>query len=600
MARRTFGWVQNPGKLSNLKKVVSVFKLNSKYNIWLREVRLPLLKKYNLICDEDYENFQRVLAEKNIVVEYASLKGRGVGNNGRSSAICTGIIQAVIDGQREQTYIAQDGTSINIKKPYTDDWSAEGFLRWAISCGLLNYDRENDNCFLSDIGSLLADTQDSSVEEKDIFTKALLSYPPVCRVLNILSDGKGYTKFELGKQLGFYGELGFTSIPQNIYIYDYNMANISERNKIRSNEEGDSDKYARGIASWCSQMGWVTSKSTNITEEYKDVNYTASYTARLQKYFKTREGEKAIKKSIGNSSNAKIPKIVLYEMLASNKVPDADFLRYKRANIIKAILNAEKTLQQIKNALEGVNIETTESSIVDDIIGLKRIGINIREHDKKYRITDKIKGLKIPTAISISKTDITQLKEKIRENLKTVDHKYLVLVDLAYSDASTKGKKNADAREFEIQTAELFTRELNFSGMRLGDANRPDVIISYEDFGAIIDNKSYKDGFNIDRKCADEMSRYINENTRRVPGIPKNEWWKNFDIKVHTFYFLFITSFLKGNFKSQLDYISKSQSDIQGGAVSVDNLLYIAEKLKSGVIRYEDFFKLFVNEDIIV
>lgn len=44
MARRTFGWVQNPGKLSNLKKVVSVFKLNSKYNIWLREVRLPLLK----------------------------------------------------------------------------------------------------------------------------------------------------------------------------------------------------------------------------------------------------------------------------------------------------------------------------------------------------------------------------------------------------------------------------------------------------------------------------------------------------------------------------------------------------------------------------
>ena len=61
-----------------------------------------------------------------------------------------------------------------------------------------------------------------------------------------------------------------------------------------------------------------------------------------------------------------------------------------------------------------------------------------------------------------------------------MDHKYLVLVDLAYSDASTKGKKNADAREFEIQTAELFTRELNFSGMRLGDANRPDVIISYE------------------------------------------------------------------------------------------------------------------------
>lgn len=596
MAKRTFGWVQNPGKLSNLKKVVSVFKSNSKYNIWLREERLPFLKKYNLINEDDYSKFQKILAEDNIVVDYMLLKGKGVSNGNRANAMCSGIIQAVIDGQKDKTYIDTNGNSITVKKPYTDDWSAEGFLRWAISCGLLNYDGEKDNCYLSEIGSQLADTQDDSISEKEIFTKALLSYPPVCRVLSILSDGKEYTKFELGRQLGFYGELGFTSIPQNIYVYDYSVASVSERSKIRSNEEGDSDKYARGIASWCAQMGWVSSKSTNITERYKDVDYTV----KLQKYFITREGEKALKKSVGNSSNAKIPKIVLYEMLASNKTPDADFLRYERANIIKSISNTEKSLKQIQDSLRGSNIEVTESSIADDIIGLEQIGINIRERNGKYKITDKITGLKIPVMTSVSKTDITQLKEKIREELKTVDHKYLVLVDLAYSDSSTKGQKNADAREFEIQTAELFTKELNFSGMRLGDANRPDVIISHEKHGTIIDNKSYKDGFNIDKKCADEMSRYINENTRRVPGVPKNEWWKNFDVKVHTFYFLFITSFLKGNFKSQLEYISKSQSDIQGGAVSVDNLLYIAEKLKSGVMQYEEFFRLFSNNEIVV
>ena len=78
---------------------------------------------------------------------------------------------------------------------------------------------------------------------------------------------------------------------------------------------------------------------------------------------------------------------------------------------------------------------------LDDIIGLEQIGINIRERNGKYKITDKITGLKIPVMTSVIKTDITQLKEKIREELKTVDHKYLVLVDLAYSDSSTKGLK---------------------------------------------------------------------------------------------------------------------------------------------------------------
>ena len=92
--------------------------------------------------------------------------------------------------------------------------------------------------------------------------------------------------------------------------------------------------------------------------------------------------------------------------------------------------------------------------------------------------------------------------------MKVLDHKYLVLIDLAYSDASTKSKKNADAKEFEIQTAGLFVDELGFNGKRLGESNRPDVIINYGTYGTIIDNKSYKDGFNIDQHCRDEMSRY--------------------------------------------------------------------------------------------
>lgn len=596
MAKRTFGWVQNPGKLSNLKKVVSVFKPNSYHNTWLKEVRLPLLHNYQLISKENYRLYIDILSKEEIVVDYNTLKGKGAGNEGRANAICSGLVQAVIDGQQEKTYIDNTGQLITIKKPYTDDWSAEGFIRWAISCGFLIYDSKNDSCTISELGKQLADTIDESAEEKEVLTKALLSYPPVCRVLSLLSDGRGYTKFEIGKNLGFYGELGFTSIPQNIYVYDYNTAVGRERAKVRSNEEGDSDKYARGIASWCTQMGWIDSKNEIVTESYRGTDYEA----KLQKYYITRNGEKALKRSVGNSSNAKIPKIVLFEMLASNKATDADYLRIERANIIKSITNNEKSLSQIQDALKAEKIEVSESTIADDILGLTQIGLNIRERNGKYKITDKIEGLIIPSTHSVMKADITQLKEDIREHLNAVDHKYLVLVDLAYSDASSKGKKNADAREFEIQTAELFTKELSFGGMRLGDANRPDVIIYHERFGTIIDNKSYKDGFNIDKKCADEMSRYINENARRIPELPKNEWWKNFDVKVDSFTFLFITSFLKGNFKSQLEYISKSQENIKGGAISVDSLLYLAEKIKSGVMQNEELFDLFCNDEITI
>lgn len=594
MAKRTFGWVQNPGKLSNLKIVVSLFEKDSKYNTWIRDNRLPFLKKNSLISDENYISFMNELSNDEISIQYVLLKGQGAGNAGRANAICSGIVQAAIDGQQPRTFIDDEGKEFTIKKPYTDNWSAEGFLRWAISCGFLNYDRNTDTCSISDMGRLLANTEDGSNEEKEVFTKALLSYPPVCRILSLLSDGNGYTKFELGRKLGFYGELGFTSIPQNVYVFDYSTASATEKDKVKSNEEGDSDKYARGIASWCTQMGWVESKNEKVTETYRGKDYTV----RLQKYYITRCGEKALKRSVGNSSNAKIPKIVLFEMLASNKAVDAEYLRNERANIIKAITTGEKSLRQIQDVLKAERLDVTEASIADDILGLTQIGLNIRERNGKYKITDRITGLIIPSSSSVSKADITQLKETVRDHLKSVDHKYLVLIDLAYSDASSKGKKNADAREFEIQTAELFTKELSFNGMRLGDSNRPDVIISHDNYGTIIDNKSYKDGFNIDRKCADEMSRYINENARRIPGLPKNEWWKNFDAKVDTFTFLFVTSFLKGNYEAQLEYISKSQNNIPGGAIAVDNLLYLAERLKSGNIRNVDFYNMFENHEI--
>lgn len=554
-----------------------------------------MLLQYKLISDDDYHAFIAELGKSTVMIDYSMLKGKGSGTGRRKDALCTGIIQAVIDGQQNKTYTDAAGCSVTIKKPYTDDWTAEGFLRWAISCGLLEYINEDDKCRLTSLGEKLADSEEDSPQEAEALTEALLSYPPVVRILTLLSEKDDQTKFDLGAKLGFKGEMGFTSMPQEAYICDYCEASTrAEKEAVRANEEGDSDKYARGIASWCMQMGWVTASGKRITAVYR----RNTYSARLQTYSITRRGEKALIKARGNSSNPRIPRIVLFEMLASNKAPGAGYLRYLRACLLQS-LSTGKSLEQLQNSLKGYDLEVDTESIKDQIAGLISIGLEISCTNGKYKLSDKIVGLKIPARSECIKDDVNDMKDRVRSKLVNLDHKYLVLIDLAYSDAAARAKKNADAREFEIQTADLFTKELAFNGQRLGDSRKPDVIISYGTEGTIIDNKSYKDGFNISRSCADEMSRYINENNLRQKALNPNEWWKKFDSGVTSYTFLFITSRLKGKFAEQLEYISAANGGIKGAAIGVESLLYLSEGIKSGKITHADFYRSFNNNEMI-
>lgn len=579
--KRTFGWVQNPGDLKKLKKVVGIFKAGSAENLDLVSNKLPLLLTYGLISNDDYNDFIAELNKTDIEIDYSKLKGKGSGSRTRKDAICTGIIQAIIEAQQNKTYSDVAGNSITIKKPYTDDWTAEGFLRWAISCGLLEYVKDDDKCKITPLGEELANAPDNSPAETEALTKALLSYPPVIRILSLLEAQDEQTKFDLGSKLGFKGEMGFTSMPQDAYLCDYCEATTAgERTNVRSNEEGDSDKYARGIASWCMQMGWVESNQKDVTETYR----RKSYTAKLQTYSITRKGEKALIKARGNSSNPRLARVLMFEMLASNKVSSANYLRFVRACIIKALTSSDKSTDQLKKALKGYELDVDDTAIKDHIEGLISIGLEITENAGKYRLLDKIECLEIPARTECVKDNVVDIKDRVRNKLIHLDHKYLALIDLAYSDAASRAKKNADAREFEIQTADLFTKELSFNGQRLGDSRKPDVIISYGLDGTIVDNKSYKDGFNISRTCADEMSRYINENNLRQKSLNPNEWWKNFDSTITAYTFLFITSYLKGQFEDQLEYVSNANGGIKGAAIGVESLLYLSEGIKAGRI----------------
>lgn len=613
MVSRTFGWMQDCGDIKALKRIVQAFIKSSNVNKNLHDNKIPKLVPDR--CEKD--KMIKLLEQDIIEIPYNLLKGGGAGkkyqlsveenmkifglceesakkmtNNiaGRANAACSGIAQACLEAQRYfKTYVPDClQEEANIKKPYQSDWASEAFVKWAISLGLLDYNSDKDTCKISVLGKQYAESEDGSTKEKELLGNAYLAYPPVIRILSLLNSQGPLTKFQIGNQFGFIGEAGFTSISQEYFIF-YNNE-FPEKNS-KSNLEGTSDKYVRMICEWMSKLGWVK----NEVKEHTCIYSVKQYKEKLQTYEITELGKINLRMSYGYSRHPRVHKRVFCEMLAT-RITDGNYTQTKRATLLKYLSTSAHTINETLSYLKSKGFDELQSTIEDDIKGFEYIGLEVSHIGDKYKVNDTIDCLEIPKSVS-KKADIIQLKDYVGSKLNYIDHKYLALIDLAYSDADSKTAKNSDARDFEIQTANLLTKELNFTGERLGDSGKPDVIISYGTKGTIIDNKSYKNGFNVDGHCADEMNRYIEQNQERHAGVPANEWWKNFDSQVVDFTFLFITSFLKGNFKNNLEYISKMRR-IKGGAIGVDNLLYLAESIKSGKTSYDDFFKMFNNNEI--
>ncbi|MEY8353649.1 restriction endonuclease FokI C-terminal domain-containing protein [Lachnospiraceae bacterium 54-53] len=573
MADRTFGWVQEAYKLGNLKNVVSVFVPDSRINRLLRVDRIP-----RLISEKDgRDEFIRELGGTEISIPYTHLKGKGTpAGYTRSSAPCSGIIQAVLPGQR---------------KEYQSDWPADSFLRWAVSIGFLDYDRKEDVCSLSPLGRRYADAPEGSEEEGDALKRALLSYPPVCRVMSLLSEEGHLTKFEIGARLGFIGEAGFTSIPQSMILQGLSEAGTSEEKaRVLQDTEGTSDKYVRTICSWLMQMGWVNKVPKEVTVAQGNRIYSGTIP---QSYQLTLKGRTVLKHTRGVSKFPRIPKRVMWDMLAT-KVPDREYLRSRRTHIIKHLEGNCCSAEEIKEYLKGAGMEEEVCTILDDIRSLENIGLHVKKSGNTYRIMDEITGLELPeadTAAAPVKSGVSVCKDYLRSHMTHVDHKYLVLLDLGFDGGSD--------RDYEIQTGELLTAELDFKGARLGDSRKPDVCVYYGKDGLIIDNKAYGKGYSLPIKQADEMYRYIEENKERDERINPNKWWEIFDEEVTRYHFAFVSGAFTGGFKERLNNI-RMRSGICGAAVSSMNLLLLAEELKAGRLGYEECFALFDRSDEIV
>ena len=153
---------------------------------------------------------------------------------------------------------------------------------------------------ISDMGRKLVEAT-TKEEMNTILGEAYLSYPPVIRILNLLKEQGHSTKFELGKNLGFIGEAGFTSIPQNIWVASYcDETNPTEKSKIRSDEEGSSDKYARMICKWLCDIGWVKKTPKTVNEIYGEKHYSCKIG---QSYVITLKGLQNLKRSYGKSKS---------------------------------------------------------------------------------------------------------------------------------------------------------------------------------------------------------------------------------------------------------------------------------------------------------
>lgn len=568
MAERTLGWIQNPSSFENLKNVVSVFDKNTElYNEILNT------KLHSLVEDLDLRN--KLISEMRkepLEMDYVLLKGHGIkSGQKRSDAKCSGIVQAAITTQGGRAY--------------TDDWTADGFLRWGISIGLLDYDSEKDTVSITQLGEDFVHS-DSEDLDKEILTTAFLSYPPAVRILNLLENGEHLTKFELGKQLGGLGEAGFTSIPQDLYIQAIELASETDKATIRSNTEGSADKYARMISGWLSKVGLVQRIEKEVSTKIGNVEYKVKigHSFRI-----TLKGIKELKRARGISSYSKTDKIVYWQMLAT-KGKDRDYIRNRRGHIINSITNRDRTLEGIKVYLSENDMKESIATIEDELKVIEAMGLSVKHGRNGYSIDDNIIKLSIPRT-KISKTNVLELKDKVRDRLKYVDHRYLALIDLAYDGTAN--------RDFEIQTIDLLINELKFKGVRLGESRKPDGIISYDINGVIIDNKAYSTGYNLPINQADEMIRYIEENQTRDNKINPNKWWESFDEKVKDFNYLFVSSFFKGNFKNNLKHIA-NRTGVNGGAINVENLLYFAEELKAGRLSYVDSFKVYDNDEIYV
>lgn len=569
MPERTFGWVQDSQNISSLHSLVSVFDNTSSIHQQAVD-RVPQL----VAGAEDQTRLLDALNRRPLQILYSDLRG--------TRGQYKGLVQIVIPGQ-------------TVGKPLSE-WASDNFVRWAHALGFISHDTNTDRFEVTALGKQYIGTpNDNGINA--VLEQAILSYSPAVRVLRLLDQQGHLTKFEIGKQLGFVGESGFTNFPQEVFVRDLaNPANAAIRSDITGDWEGSADRYARGIASWLIKLGWVTEQAKLVTVTVGGQSYTASIN---KAYTLTGTGRVALGKAEGRSRHGTTPKNIFFEMLATGNGGDQKYLRTRRGLILQDLKSGRPRSEiQIIKELAKSKIAIDVPTLRDDIQGLTNIGLNIvLNANNVFVLKDTIQFLTIPVAPTPLPTHLEKRKEFVRARLHTVPHEYLDLIDL--SIAGNRRKKGED-RLFEVRSMALLNA-CGYLGGHRGGSNRPDGIFYTSglshDYGLIVDAKSYSEGFSCDADNRREMQNYVLENiTRPVPH--STSWWKDFPSSLvlpNDFRFLFVSSVFVGHYLSQFQQISLMTQQTLGAGISADHLLLYAEELISGRLSLQDGYLRFAS-----
>ena len=568
MKFRTFGWIQNPSDFTKLKKTVQVFDPESNQ---YKELASHIVKEI-IYFKNDKKHLQKKLDNKASEFTYEELVGSNRDKNGKSpksrkDAVANSLLQITILPQSAKTK----------GKLYTDNWTADGFLRWAVSLNFVSYNREKDTFKITPFGKKLSKTIDGSDEELNILREAILAYPPATRVLSLLANNLKHplTKYAIGNKLGFIGEKGFTSYDEDLMI-DWLKSSTSkkEQQNIKSNIEGTSDKYARMIAGWLIKLKLVKGH----TNRYKINGNKTIYG--FQTYSITGPGLHAINQVNGSSKNKTKPKFVMWEFLAIAGKQDneqtRDFIRTRRAKIILGLSN-HHTIPALIDFLNHEGFDIDETLLKSEIEKLVSFGLRINIKGKSITLQDNIIGIDIPQQ-TFTPAEADLKSEEIKNHYRKITNlpeKYIELLDIAFNS-----KRH---RDFEIVTAGLFKECYGLSSIHLGGQNKPDGVVFNNNFGIILDTKAYEKGYGMHVGQIDEMCRYIEENKKRDKLHQPNEWWNNFgkDIPKDQYYYLWVSGKFLPRFNTQLEK-THYRSQIDGGGIDVFQLLLGADAVIKG------------------
>ncbi len=562
-AKRSFGWVQDPGDLIKLIAVVSVFDNKSSFHNLLKTKLIP----EKISTEDGRDRFINELNKSPLILKYSDLVGTSF--TPRSSARCNGIIQAAIKGQ---------------KRDFIADWPADNFIRWAHCLGFISYDYKSDSFSITDDGLRLsmakhADDNDTMTQEEiDIITEAMLSYPPAVRILTLLEHGDILTKFEIGAQLGFIGENGFTSLSQDLLIKALELEqNSAMKKQLVANWEGSADKYARMIGGWLVKLG-LLSYVPKVKRSQKVM---------IPGYQITTEGIIQLKHTKGTSKFKLYPKNISFERF-STKSRDRDFLRLRRSYIVDYLhskRHKEIKFDSIIAYLKTKNIRIDAPELIDDLYGLVNIGLSleIKQSKESCIFTDNLKDFTIVLHENIdTPSHILKLKNIVRAHLDVLPHSYLNLIDLAYD--------KTQSRQFEICVLDFLVNECNFTGIHLGGASKPDAVVYTtdleENYCLIIDTKAYKDPYNLPISQEDEMVRYLTEFKNKDSVVNPNTWWNVIQDDISRTYFMFVSGEFSKSIATKLNKASL-RSGYKGVALNVANLLILGNEIKKKNLNLE-------------